>query len=158
MTEGRVYLKNTIEAMNNDERILFIYFKLIECLKQARDAIKRKNIENRVIKINKSIEIVTTLLSILDIDAGGEIAVRFRSIYTYSIDRLSTANMSNNSEILTEMIRIYTDLHQTWQQKINQDRQQSRQGRGSNLNTGNSHDTQEEPALSNTSSGLELYG
>ena len=79
--EGDVYLKANIEGMNNDELILFIYQEMLKVLNRTLCFFETNEIEKRVNAINKGIEVLNALISILNFEDGGEIAVRLRSLY-----------------------------------------------------------------------------
>ena len=123
MTQRELYLKNNLEGMTDDGRIQFVFQKLLENLKHGKSAIEIGNIEQKVININKAIEIVTFLLSILNME-GGEIAGRLKSIYLYAIDRLAKANMTNDGKIMVEMDNIFTNLCNSWSEKMQKDKKE----------------------------------
>lgn len=150
MIEGDLYLKNNLEGMNNDELILYIYQEMLRVLNQTNYYFEKNDIENRVNGINKSIEVLNTLISILNFEAGGEIAIRLRSLYVYSIKRLTSANFDRDPKPIGEVIRIFKDLHSGWSQKIENDRKVN-PARNINLP---SQDAQRRTGLA----GLELYG
>lgn len=108
--------------MNNDELILFIYQEMLKILNQAVYFFEMNDIESRVNAINKGIEVVNALMSILNYEQGGDIAQRLRSLYLYSIKKLSTANFNKDPKLILEVTRIFKDLHSGWSQKIESDR------------------------------------
>jgi flagellar protein FliS len=156
MIEGELYLKNNLEGMNNDELILFIYQQMLKILNQTSYYFEKNDIENRVNGINKAIEILNALMSILNFEAGGEIASRLRSLYLYSIKRLTTANYEKDPQPVEEVIRIFKGLHSGWAEKIENDKK-------NNVKTGTDLGN---PINSNRGSidinrggqGLEIYG
>jgi len=156
MIEGEVYLKNNLEGMNNDELILFIYQQMLKILNQVSYYFEKNDIEKRVSGINKAIEVVNALLSVLNYEQGGDIAVRLRSLYIYSIKRLTSANYDRNPQVIQEVIRIFKDLYDGWAQKIEADRKvgtTSPQKPMPGISGFNSN-----PGQSQGTSGLEIYG
>jgi flagellar secretion chaperone FliS len=89
MIEGDLYLKNNVEGMNNDELILFIYQEMLKILNQTIYYFDKNDIEKRVNAINKAIEVINALMSILNFEQGGEIAIRLRSLYLYSVKKIN---------------------------------------------------------------------
>ncbi len=122
MNDRNTYLKNNIEGMSNDELILFIYQELIKILNLAKHYFKENNIEKRVNSINKAIEIISTLMSILNFEQGGQIALRLRSLYLYSIQKLTTANYDKKPGYVDEAIKIFKELHAGWKEKLKKDK------------------------------------
>ncbi|HLP57663.1 MAG TPA: flagellar export chaperone FliS [Candidatus Deferrimicrobium sp.] len=125
MMEGDVYLRNRIEGMSNDELILFIYQEMLKVLNQTIYYFEKNEIENRVTAINKGIEVVHALLSILNYEAGGEIALRLRSLYLYSIKKLTAANYDRDPKMISEVMNIFRNLHAGWAEKIDNDRKKN---------------------------------
>lgn len=121
MAEENLYLKNNLEGMNNDELILFVYQELIKVLQQARYYFELNDIEKRVVAINKAIEVISTLLGILDYSAG-QVAFQLRSLYMYAMQELTKANYDRKPELVDGVIRIFRTLHDTWKEKIESDR------------------------------------
>lgn len=154
MIEGDLYLKNNLEGMNNDELILFIYQETLKLLNQALYYFEKGDIENRVDAINKLIEILNTLISILNFEQGGEIAVRLRSLYLYSIKKLTAANYDKDPQPVQEVVKIFKDLHSGWAEKIENDKKNGLSGTGSQvpgMNHGSGYG-------GGQASGLEIYG
>ena len=156
MIEGELYLKNNLEGMNNDELILFIYQQMLKILHQTLHFFEKNDIENRVTAINKAIEIVNALLSILNYKEGGDIALRLRSLYLYSIKRLTSANFDRNPQAVEEVIRIFKDLGAGWAQKIENDRKNNARGEG--VSRGNPAGFTPAADLDRGVQGLEIYG
>ena len=123
MIEGDVYLKNNVEGMNNDELILFIYQEMMKILNQALYFFEQNEIEKRVNAINKAIEVTNALMSILNFDQGGDIATRLRSLYLYSVKKLTAANYQKDPEAIKDVARIFKDLYSGWSEKIQKDKQ-----------------------------------
>jgi flagellar protein FliS len=120
--EGDVYLKNRIEGMSNDELILFIYQEMLKILNQTIYYFEKNEIEKRVNAVNKGLEVVHALLSVLNYEAGGEIALRLRSLYLYSIKKLTAANFDRDPKLVGEVMNIFRGLHAGWAEKIENDR------------------------------------
>jgi len=125
MIEGDVYLKNNVEGMNNDELILFIYQEMMKILNQTIFYFEKNDIEKRVNGINKGIEVINALMSILNFEQGGEIAVRLRSLYLYSIKKLTSANFDKDPQPVHDVARIFKDLYSGWSQKIEKDKKEN---------------------------------
>ncbi|MCP4220522.1 MAG: flagellar export chaperone FliS [bacterium] len=154
MIEGDLYLKSNVEGMNNDELILFIYQEMLKVLKRTLYFFEKEDIEQRVNAINKGIEVLNALLSILNFEEGGEIAVRLRSLYLYSIKKLSTANYKIDPEPVNEVVKIFKNLHDGWAEKIEKDKKE-----GTNKTVGgNFGGPVSGPQPGEGLKGLEIYG
>lgn len=153
MIEGDVYLKNNVEGMNNDELILFIYQEMLKILNQALYFFENNEIEKRVNAINKAIEVTNALMSILNFDQGGEIAIRLRSLYLYSVKKLTTANYKKDAQAIQDVVRIFKDLYSGWSEKIEKDKQANRASAPAYQPPSQSTDNS-----GGASGGLEIYG
>jgi flagellar secretion chaperone FliS len=151
MMEGDVYLKNRIEGMSNDELILFIYQEMLKILNQTIYYFEMNEIEKRVSAINKGLDVVHALLSVLNYEAGGEIALRLRSLYLYSIKKLTAANFDRDPKLVGEVMNIFRNLHEGWAEKIEKDRK-------TNRITSPVVMTMVENSANDQVRGLEIYG
>lgn len=151
MTEDMYYLKSNLEGMSEDERILFIYSELLKILGQALHFMKKGEIESRVTSINKAIDVIYALNSILN-QEGGIISSQLRSLYLYTVNQLTTANYRKSESHLNEVITIFRELSQTWSEKIQKDRSESN-NRESVVQTSQNHSP-----ISSQLGGVELYG
>ena len=154
MIEKDVYLKNNLEGMNNDELILFIYQEMLKVLNQVQHYFEKNDIEKRVIGINKGIEVLNALLSILNYEVGGEIAQKLRSLYLYSIKKLTSANIDRDPQPVEEVLKIFKNLHSTWAEKIETDRKKGNSG----IPTMNNPMPAQGYGSGDGSQGLEIYG
>jgi len=125
MTFQSVYLKNNVEGMDKDELVLFVYAELVKVLYAAKHHFETNDIEQRVVAINKGIEVISVLLNTLDFSAG-PIASQLRSLYVYAIRQLTQANYDRRPELVDEVSRIFRGLHDAWRQKMDRDRVQGR--------------------------------
>lgn len=157
--EGDLYLKANVEGMNNDELILFIYQEMLKVLNQTLYYFEKNDIEKRVNAINKGIEVLNALISILNFEAGGEIAVRLRSLYLYSIKKLTAANFDKDPQPVTEVVTIFKNLHSGWAEKIDVDRKNRIHGDDSPNFGPSSRMSQGGPDDNGEGrKGLEIYG
>lgn len=163
MSEGDIYLKNNLEGMNNDELILFIYQEMLKILNQTVFYFRNNEIEKRVSAINKAIEVLQTLISILNFEAG-EIAFRLRSLYLYSMKRLTTSNFEKDPALVEEVLNIFKNLHSGWAEKIENDKKARIAAAGA-FNAFSSQSVSSQGGLSSggnnnggSGGGLEIYG
>lgn len=152
MTEDFYYLKSNVEGMTDDERILFIYGELLKTLGQGLEYMRKGDIERRVTAINKATEIISALDSILNVE-GGIITAHLRSLYLYTINQLSKANYSKSEKILSDIIHIYRELHQTWSEKIRTDKNESKHHESAPFSSAETR-----PTMQRQLDGVELYG
>ena len=64
--------------------------------------------------IGKAIGIIGGLREALDFAKGGEVAANLDSLYAFMIQRLSIANLKNDSAILDEVAALLRDVKEGW--------------------------------------------
>jgi flagellar protein FliS len=64
--------------------------------------------------INKTLAIVSELMSTLRDDLDPAFSNRLRSLYLYVIRKLAQANLQGDQEALAESIKILSDLREAW--------------------------------------------
>jgi flagellar protein FliS len=89
----------------------------------ARVHAEQGNIAERGTSISKAIEIITNGLKVsLDIEQGGELAVRLSALYDYMVSRLLWANLKNDVFAMKEVLSLLGEIHGAWVQ-IDPDKQ-----------------------------------
>lgn len=121
MTEAKVYFKNQLDGQSNDEMILIMYAELVKMLSLVGVYFSENELEKRVLTINKSVEVISALLSILNFDAG-QVAFQLKSLYVYSIRNLTKANFDKDPRLVDEVLNIFKNLYEAWKEKIEKDR------------------------------------
>lgn len=59
-------------------------------------------------------DIITELMSCLDLQQGGEIATNLLSLYSFAFDRIVQANLEDDVNYLDQAMRVLTDLRESW--------------------------------------------
>lgn len=108
------YKKASVQTANQGKLIVMLYDGAIRFTKAALEDIKEKKIESGHRNIVRAEDIVTELLLSLDYEKGGEIAKKLASIYIYVNEQLLEANITKKSEPLELVIRLMSDLRESW--------------------------------------------
>lgn len=117
-SQNAAYRKTQIETASPEALILMLYDGAIRFIGQAEIAFEEKNIEqisNLLLRIQA---IFTELLSALDKDKGGEIAVNLERLYVFFLEKLSDANIKKDPKPLEEIKPLIIDLRNTWEQAM----------------------------------------
>ncbi|MEE9422546.1 MAG: flagellar export chaperone FliS [Gammaproteobacteria bacterium] len=80
----------------------------------ARLQMERKELGEKAKSITCAISIVDGLRMSLDKEAGGDIAQNLDDIYDYMVRRLIDANLSNEPEILDEVMALMHQIKEAW--------------------------------------------
>ena len=96
------------------ELVVMLYDGALRFTGAARDAVVRRDIPARRDALQRVLAIVSELQSTLNIEAGGELAVRLDGLYTYINQRLLDAAMHNAVEPLDEARTVLETLREGW--------------------------------------------
>ena len=108
------YQETTITTQTQGKLIVMLYDGAIKFLKMAIKEIEAKNPEEKGKYISKAIDIIFELNTVLDMDAGGEIATNLRKLYLFMGRHLTEANAKQDIGKIEEVIKLLEELNQSW--------------------------------------------
>lgn len=85
-----------------------------ERVAMAQSCLSRGDVASKAREIGAAIAIVEGLRMALDQARGGELAERLDSLYDWMTRRLTLANASNNSALLTEVEGLINEIRSGW--------------------------------------------
>jgi flagellar secretion chaperone FliS len=109
------YLDQKILSASPLELVAMLYARAISEIEEARRQLVARNIALRSRSISNACELIGELDSSLDLQAGGELAVRLRSLYGYSLVRLLDANQQQSDEPLAEVLGLLVTMSEAWE-------------------------------------------
>lgn len=92
-----------------------LYDGEIKFLKKSIEAIENKEMQNAHNHLIRAQDILTGLISGLNMDAG-PIAENLFNLYEYMHNRLIEANLSKDTNLITEVLDMISELRETWLQ------------------------------------------
>lgn len=114
---AKVGLETGVIAANPHKLILMLFEGAQLSIRTAGRHMREGNISAKSTAIAKAITIISGgLKSSLDVRRGGEIAARLDALYDYMCQRLFTANVKNQPEMLDEVSALLDELHSAWKQ------------------------------------------
>jgi flagellar secretion chaperone FliS len=117
------YKHTQINIANQGKLILMLYDGAIKFINKAIEMIESKDIEGSHNNITRVRDIITELITSLNMEAG-EISQRLFSIYMYINNRLTEANVKKDNKPLFEVKKHLTELRSAWEEaskKVNID-------------------------------------
>jgi flagellar protein FliS len=114
MNGVNVYQKTTISTQNKGRLIVMLYDGAIRFLRQAIREMESNDYAAKGRSIAKAQDIILELNTVLDMEAGGEIAQNLRSLYNFMLRHLSQANLKCDVHMVREVISLLEDLNQSW--------------------------------------------
>ncbi len=115
MKSVKAYQNVQVMTADRVRLIIMLYEGVIRFNRQAQDAIRDKDIRARGTSINRSIAILSELINSLNMEEGGEIASRLFSLYEYSIQQLTAANLRNDPAPIDAVNRVIGELKGGWE-------------------------------------------
>jgi flagellar protein FliS len=91
-----------------------LYDGAIKFLRLAIREMDARNYEAKGRYINKALDIIQELNTVLDMEAGGEIASNLRKLYFFMIRHLSKANAKCDPQMVREVISLLEELNRGW--------------------------------------------
>jgi flagellar protein FliS len=115
-TAYNTYIENNVGIESPAKLIEMLYEGVLRFNAQAKKAIKDGNIEKRVYWTNRSVAIITELISILDRKQSGNIAAYLEGLYNYEVQLLTEAGVENNMAKLDEVTNVFKGLLEAWRE------------------------------------------
>lgn len=111
----RVGVETGIESADPHKLILMLFEGAQEALAKARMHMHHNEIAEKGKMLSKAIMIIDHgLKASLDMNAGGDLAIKLQALYDYMTHRLVIANIQNNLEIVNEVNKLLSELHDAW--------------------------------------------
>lgn len=113
----RVGVETGVESADAHKLILMLFEGVQEALVRTKMHMQRNEIAEKGQMISKAIIIIDEGLSAcLDMNAGGDLAIKLKALYDYMTHRLLVANMQNNLEIIDEVNMLLSELYSAWKE------------------------------------------
>ncbi|MDH3222888.1 MAG: flagellar export chaperone FliS [Gemmatimonadota bacterium] len=108
------YLETQVVSSSPEQLVPLLYQHLLVNLKKAGDQIRENDLEGKAVSLHKASAIVFELMSSLDLEQGGEIAMRLASLYAYFTRRISEVGRTLDESIIQELVELVGSLHESW--------------------------------------------
>jgi flagellar protein FliS len=108
------YKEVAITTQSRGRLIVMLYDGAIRFLKLAINELNSGNMAEKGIYINKAMDIITELNTVLDMEAGGEVAINLRKLYMFMNRHLTTANIKKDPAMINDVIQLLDELNQSW--------------------------------------------
>jgi flagellar protein FliS len=115
-TAYNTYVENNIGIESPAKLIEMLYEGVLRFNAQAKKAMKDGDVEKRVYWTNRSIAIITELISILDMEQEGTMPLYLQGLYNYQISLLTEAGLLNDVAKLDECSNVFKGLLEAWRE------------------------------------------
>lgn len=118
------YKEDAVFTSSPEELTLMLYNGLVKFIMQAQKAIDEKNLEKANSSIIRAQDIVNEFRATLNMKY--EISKNLRALYDYMYERLVTANIKKDKEILEEILDMSKELRDTWAEAMKRAKKSSK--------------------------------
>lgn len=108
------YKEVAITTQSQGRLVVALYDGAIKFLKLAIRELNAGKMDNKGLYLSKAIDIINELNNVLDMEAGGEIALNLRSLYVFMTKNLNAANIKKDPQKIDEVIKLLEELNQGW--------------------------------------------
>ena len=114
MKAHRQYQKTQIETASPTRLIVLLYDGAIRFGTLALEAMQAGNIEEQHNNLLRVQAIVSELMSSVDREAGGDVALNLIRIYVHSMEQLIHANLNDDAAALEGVLVQLSELREAW--------------------------------------------
>ena len=113
------YMENSVGVESPTKLIEMLYEGVLRFNAQAKKAIKDGDIEKKVYWLNRSIEIITELVSVLDMEQEGTVSKYLQGLYNYEIQLLLEVSFDGDIAKIDEVTNVFRGLLDAWRETTN---------------------------------------
>ncbi|MFL9922544.1 flagellar export chaperone FliS [Paraburkholderia fungorum] len=112
---ARVGVETGVMGASPHRLTALLYQGARQAIARARMHLQQGNVSDRGRAISNATRIIENgLQQSLNVEAGGEIAQRLNSLYSYMLRRLLQANIKQSEAMLVEVDRLLATLEEAW--------------------------------------------
>ena len=120
ISQNETYRKTQIDTAGPEMLVLMLYDGALKFMSKAQDAFEqgdKQEINNMLLRVQA---IITELLTSLDKEKGGEVAINLERLYIFFLEKLSDSNINKDVKPLNEIRPLIQDLRDTWAEIVKQ--------------------------------------
>ena len=105
----------SVQGADPHQLVNLLFDALLQAMNQARGALERGDMETKAKSLSKAVRILEEgLRGGLNLQDGGELAQQLQAVYSYSVQRLTLANMRNDDALISEVTGLIEPVAQSW--------------------------------------------
>lgn len=110
------YQKAAVNGASPLQLIILLYDGALKFMQSGRKAMEEGNRDLQNASLQKAQKVLMELMSCLDMKQGGEISKNLLSLYSYVLNELVMANMTDDRDGVDRGIKVLTDLRESWRE------------------------------------------
>lgn len=112
---AQVGIETAVQTADPHQLIVLLFDGARSALALGRHAIEHNKVDARGTAISKAIDIINNGLQVsLDLEQGGDLAVKLHALYDYMTRRLLYANLHNSLAALNEVDDLLAEIQGAW--------------------------------------------
>lgn len=111
---AKVYLATQVTTASKGDLLVMLYDTAIKHLRQSIEKMRERDMAGKGILITKTLAIIGELQRSLDHERGGDISKNLQGLYIFCTNRLLTANIKVNPDMVQDVINVLTGLRQAF--------------------------------------------
>ncbi len=116
----QTYKQNQVSTSSQGKLIIMMYEGAKKFTHMAIEAVDRGDIAAKSLYIQKTHDIINELSVSLNIEKGGDVAVRLESLYQFILNQLTLANIKSDRKALESILKVLSPLLEGWMQLYNE--------------------------------------
>ncbi|AMM26753.1 flagellar export chaperone FliS [Variovorax sp. PAMC 28711] len=110
-----VGVQSSVDGATPHQLVVLLFEGLQQAVQAASGALQRGDVAVKCAQIMRAVRFLEEgLKGGLDVERGGELAERLRSLYDYCIERLTLANLRNDGALLAEVADLIAPVAEGW--------------------------------------------
>ena len=94
--------------------VVMLYDGAIRFLNDASNSVRQKDLQGKIVAVDRALAIIGELQGTLRMEEGGEIAKSLDSLYTYMTNRILDGSMKLDPRPFDEVVKLLTTLNSAW--------------------------------------------
>lgn len=112
----QTYQQMHVSGLNQKDLIVMLYSGALKFIDEGKKIIHTNDIQAIHEKLSRARNIFIHLLVTLNMEKGGEFALKLSSLYAYFIEKITVANVTKNEKELDDIIPLINDIKDAWEQ------------------------------------------
>jgi flagellar secretion chaperone FliS len=108
------YKTNAVVTQSRSQLVVMLYEGAIKFLRLAIKKLNEKDYAGKGYYINKAQDIIYELNAVLNLEAGGELALSLQKLYTFMTRHLSEANAKKDPNMIKDVVDLLEELLHGW--------------------------------------------
>lgn len=108
------YKQSSVETATPEKLLLMLFNGGIKFLRQAQAALGEKDFAQADVYLGKVQDILTELMTTLDMEKGGQLSVNLYQLYDFYRKEVIAANTKKDGAVLGPVLEFFQEFRDTW--------------------------------------------